>query len=53
MRIFSVAIESEETIAIAAIDLIPVPHTVGLVLKQFGAVGAPDLALIIDHGNLD
>jgi hypothetical protein len=33
VRIFSVAIESEQTIAVAAIDLIPISHPVGAVPK--------------------
>ncbi len=53
MRIFSVAVEREGTIAIAVVDRTPIPRTVSLVSQLFGAMQAPDLDLIINHGDLD
>jgi hypothetical protein len=51
--IFSFNIESEETIAVGAIDLIPVSHSRSAVLEQFGAMWAPDFDLVVDHVDLD
>jgi hypothetical protein len=51
VRIFSVAVEPEGTIAISAVDLIPILRTVGLVPKLFGAMRAPDLDRIVNHGS--
>src|SRR3954451_5454047 len=48
-RIFGIAVERQQAIAMLAIDLVAIAHLVGLVAKHAGAARTLDPHLVIEH----